>query len=38
LDVALVRAYAAMTKIKFDGIHFRRDIGTSSKRVDVAGA
>lgn len=38
LDVALAKAYAAMDKIKFDGMHFRRDIGRSSKRVDVAGA
>ena len=27
LDTALARAYAAMEKIKFDGMHFRRDIG-----------
>jgi phosphoribosylamine--glycine ligase len=38
LDAALAKAYAAMKKIKFDGMQFRRDIGTSSKRVDVAGA
>jgi phosphoribosylamine--glycine ligase len=38
LDASLAKAYAAMNKIRFDGIHFRRDIGTSSKRVDVAGA
>jgi phosphoribosylamine---glycine ligase len=38
LDAALAKVYAAMDKIKFDGMHFRRDIGTSSKRVDVAGA
>lgn len=38
LDVTLARAYSAMDKIEFDGKHFRRDIGASSKRVDVAGA
>lgn len=38
LDEALNRAYAAMNKIEFEGKHFRRDIGGSSKRVDVAGA
>jgi phosphoribosylamine---glycine ligase len=38
LDTALAKAYSAMDKIEFDGKHFRRDIGASSKRVDVAGA
>ena len=38
LDGALAKAYAAMGKIEFDGMQFRRDIGASSKRVDVAGA
>jgi phosphoribosylamine---glycine ligase len=38
LDTALARAYSAMKRIDFDGMHFRRDIGASSKRVDVAGA
>jgi phosphoribosylamine---glycine ligase len=37
LDTALAEAYSAMNKIDFDGKHFRRDIGASSKRVDVAG-
>jgi phosphoribosylamine---glycine ligase len=37
LDAALAEAYSAMNKIDFDGKHFRRDIGASSKRVDVAG-
>jgi phosphoribosylamine--glycine ligase len=37
LDAALAKAYAAMGKIAFDGKHFRRDIGASVKRVDVAG-
>jgi phosphoribosylamine---glycine ligase len=37
LDSALAVAYAAIATIKFDGMHFRRDIGASSKRVDVAG-
>ena len=27
MDVARDRAYAAMAKIKFDGMHFRKDIG-----------
>ena len=38
LDAALAKAYAALDKIKFDGMHFRRDIAASSKCVDVAGA
>jgi phosphoribosylamine---glycine ligase len=38
LDIALAKAYSAMDKIQFDGKQFRRDIGASSKRVDVAGA
>jgi len=38
LETALTKAYSAMKKIQFDGMHFRRDIGDSSKRVDVAGA
>jgi phosphoribosylamine---glycine ligase len=38
LDAALAKAYSTMDGIDFDGKHFRRDIGTSSKRVDVAGA
>jgi phosphoribosylamine--glycine ligase len=38
LDAALAKAYAGMNKIEFEGKHFRRDIGASSKRVDVAGA
>ena len=38
LDAALAKAYSAMDKIDFDGKHFRRDIGASSKRIDVAGA
>jgi phosphoribosylamine--glycine ligase len=38
LDAALAKAYSAMDRIEFEGKHFRRDIGASSKRVDVAGA
>jgi phosphoribosylamine---glycine ligase len=38
LDAALAEAYAAMDKIEFEGKQFRRDIGASSKRADVAGA
>ncbi len=38
LETALAKAYSAMDRIHFDGMHFRHDIGASSKRVDVAGA
>jgi phosphoribosylamine---glycine ligase len=38
LDIALAKAYSAMSEIHFDGMQFRRDIGVSAKRVDVAGA
>jgi phosphoribosylamine--glycine ligase len=38
IDSALAMAYDGMSKITFEGMHFRRDIGASSKRVDVAGA
>jgi phosphoribosylamine---glycine ligase len=38
LEAALTKAYSAMEKIKFEGMHFRGDIAASSKRVDVAGA
>jgi phosphoribosylamine--glycine ligase len=38
LEAALEKAYAAMDRIDFSGKQFRRDIGASSKRVDVAGA
>jgi len=38
LDAALTKVYAGMSKIEFEGKHFRHDIGASSKRVDVAGA
>lgn len=38
LEAALAKTYSALDKIKFEGMHFRRDIGASSKRVDVAGA
>jgi len=38
LDEALVKAYSAMNRIHFDGMHYRRDIGVSSKLVDTAGA
>jgi phosphoribosylamine--glycine ligase len=37
LDTALKNAYAALEKIKFDGMHYRRDIATASRRVGVAG-
>ena len=38
LDAALTKAYSAMDRIHFDGMHYRRDIGASSKLVDTAGA
>jgi phosphoribosylamine--glycine ligase len=38
LATVLGKVYAAIDKIKFDGMHFRCDIGTSSQCVDVAGA
>jgi phosphoribosylamine---glycine ligase len=38
LDATLARAYSAIDGIGFDGMHYRRDIGASAKRVDVAGA
>jgi phosphoribosylamine---glycine ligase len=38
LEAALAKVYSAIDQIKFEGMHFRRDIGASSKRVDVAGA
>jgi phosphoribosylamine---glycine ligase len=38
LDAALGKAYSAMDRIEFEGKQFRRDIGASSKRTDVAGA
>jgi phosphoribosylamine-glycine ligase len=38
LDAALAKVYAAIGKIEFEGMHFRRDIAASAKRVDVAGA
>ena len=38
LETALIQAYSTMDRIQFEGKQFRRDIGASSKRVDVAGA
>jgi len=38
LDAALTNVYSAIERIHFDGMFFRRDIGASAKRVDVAGA
>jgi phosphoribosylamine--glycine ligase len=38
LEAALAKVYSALSKVKFDGMHYRSDIGASSKRVDVAGA
>jgi phosphoribosylamine--glycine ligase len=37
LDAALAAAYQATEKIHFDGMHYRKDIGTSAGRVQVAG-
>jgi phosphoribosylamine--glycine ligase len=38
LEASIAKAYVAIRKINFDGMHYRLDIGASSKRVDVAGA
>jgi phosphoribosylamine---glycine ligase len=37
LEEALKSAYSALEKIRFDGMHYRRDIASRSKRADVAG-
>jgi phosphoribosylamine---glycine ligase len=37
LDAALSTAYQAIGKIRFDGMHYRKDIGVSVGRVQTAG-
>jgi phosphoribosylamine--glycine ligase len=37
LDAALAAAYQAAGKIHFDGMHYRKDIGTPAGRVQTAG-
>jgi phosphoribosylamine---glycine ligase len=37
LDAALSAAYEAAGKIRFDGVHYRRDIGAQANRVRAAG-
>ena len=36
LEQALATAYAAVAKIHFDGMHYRRDIGASARAITVA--
>jgi phosphoribosylamine--glycine ligase len=37
LDAALRSAYQAAEKIHFEGMHYRKDIGAASGRVQAAG-
>ena len=37
LEAAVATAYEAVGKIHFEGMHYRRDIGTSAGRLTVAG-
>jgi len=37
LDIALTRAYEAAAKIRFDGMHYRTDIGRNAGRAKSAG-
>src|SRR5262249_682493 len=37
LDAALERAYEAASKIHFDGMHYRRDIGRHGRQSSAAG-
>ncbi len=37
LDIALARAYESAAKIRFDGMHYRTDIGRSAGRAKSAG-
>lgn len=37
LDAALEKAYQAAAKIKFDGMHYRRDIGRHGRQVSAVG-
>jgi phosphoribosylamine--glycine ligase len=36
LDEAIARAYGAVERIRFDGMHFRRDIGTRPRPLEPA--
>ena len=36
LDGAISRAYGAVERIHFDGMHFRRDIGTRARPLEPA--
>jgi phosphoribosylamine--glycine ligase len=38
LDAALTAAYQAIGKIHFDGMHYRKDIGTPAGRVQTVGS
>jgi phosphoribosylamine---glycine ligase len=37
LNAALSTAYKACSKIQFDGMHYRKDIGSQSTRLKAAG-
>ncbi|HET9995523.1 MAG TPA: phosphoribosylamine--glycine ligase [Candidatus Acidoferrum sp.] len=37
LDAALAAAYAAATKVRFEGMHYRKDIGARHTRLTAAG-
>jgi phosphoribosylamine---glycine ligase len=37
LDAALAAAYQAAGKIRFDGMHYRKDIGSHAGRLQAAG-
>jgi phosphoribosylamine--glycine ligase len=37
LDAALEKAYQAAEKIRFDGMHYRRDIGRHGRQISAAG-
>jgi phosphoribosylamine--glycine ligase len=37
IEAALEKAYAAIDKIHFDGMHYRKDIAAPAKRVSAAG-
>jgi phosphoribosylamine--glycine ligase len=37
LNVALQKAYEAVGKIQFDGMHYRKDIGKPQQQTSAAG-
>jgi phosphoribosylamine--glycine ligase len=37
LNAALSAAYKACTKIRFEGMHYRKDIGARASRLKAAG-